>query len=125
MVMDHIPHVTVETNLTYNDARAMMLRFPHTALFQPDDSIVAFPSFYDHNPLTACGWFGRLSAKDNSPIALPFPPHMSIHYFQQDSEYTPEKYNKSINSLGSLVCSLYIADTTATIPKEWKLLNVQ
>lgn len=105
--MNHIPHITVCTNMERIDPVILS-----TSIFKVRDFsyLKKFPKMYKKDPLDASGFYCKIDG-----IFTNHTPHMSVSYSHDDliiGLVPPE----------TLECSLHFADTQSDKPHEWYLL---
>ena len=98
--MDHIPHVTIATN---------MMHIPNQILSTDVYFITKFSdlSTIDSN---ACGYYCEIPN-----LTLNHTPHLTLWYAEEPRYY----FNKPVKEIA---CELRVADTRSSNPKDWKLL---
>lgn len=118
--IQHIPHITLETNLCLRDAYHIYHNASPDIVIKLQDKFVKFPSFYENDPMISYGWFVNIVRMTRRK--LNWVPHMTLRYLQK----TTNNYNdKSILSEGlcppsnEIKCKVMIADTRSNQPIDW------
>jgi hypothetical protein len=103
----HVPHVTLQSNLTKEEAIALFEKSAKTATIRLESDLVVFPTMYEVDPLKAAGWYA-------TGIDTPHRPHMSVRYWTD----LPVDLTPCGNPPDVVECFLAIADTQLS-PSEW------
>lgn len=115
----HIPHITLETNLSLKDAFHIYHNNTNKKiLVKFKENFVKFPSFYPHDPLMYFGWYVEVLRM--SGRKLNWSPHMSVRYLPRTNT------SQSVGSfqpppMGPVECFMTIADTRSGVPTEWHI----
>jgi hypothetical protein len=107
----HIPHVTLQSNLTKEEAEALFEKSAKTATIQLDADVSIFPTMYAHDPLKAVGWYA-------TGIDTPHRPHMSVSYYDELPKWVGIEGGDPPFEMN---CFLAVADTQPSNPSEWYL----
>lgn len=109
--MEHIPHITVATNIDTDISSAILNNNIYTI---SDFSIASnFDKMYKNDPLNGYGFFCKINEIKTNHV-----PHMTLFY------------NKLINNINpppppnELKCKLYIADTRNLDYRLWTAKNL-
>ena len=104
--MNHIPHITVCTNMEKIDSKILT---DEIFIVKDFSNLKTFPKMYQNDPLNASGFYCKING-----LRTAHTPHMTIAY----------NYNYSIThtSPDSLSCLLFFADTRSLNCEEWVLL---
>ena len=117
----HIPHVTLETNLSLRDAFHIYHNQKGACpdiTIELDGSFVKFPSYYPNDPMQYYGWDARIVEMKRPK--LKWKPHISV-------VYTPRNSQIAVNQAmpqppqGKIQCFLVIADTRSSRPADWHM----
>lgn len=119
--MTHIPHVTIETNLVtlenaYDVYDKHVKTYPVVKISFMNE-LVKFPSFYQHDPLQAYGWYVRVVRP--TLFIKNWNPHMSLRYQTREKE---SNHIENALTPTDLTCFLAIADTFSDNPCEWRII---
>ena len=120
--IQHIPHVTIATNLaSITQAEHVYLSLPTIAnIIITSTSPELFPSMYANDPLKALGWFVEFDPQSNVP-SIRHTPHISTLYFTSvQPPYPPLRQCAPIQ--GYMRCNKFIADTRSGDPSQWCLV---
>lgn len=118
----HIPHVTLETNLSLRDAYHIYHNASKMIKIKFQNKYVKFPSFYESDPLMAYGWYVDIDTMIRRK--LNWTPHMTLRYAPRlniNNTYQ-DKVNISESFLpptGHTECNIVIADTRSGNPSDW------
>jgi len=118
----HIPHITLETNLSLKDAYHIYHNACQKISVKVKPEIVKFPSFYHHDPMISYGWY--VDILNMTKRKLNWTPHMTITYLPRSNKttsMTDANILASHHPLGPLECFATIADTRSGLPEEWSI----
>jgi hypothetical protein len=110
----HIPHITVKTNLTLEDAEDFLLEcksWEDTATISGKAYVL--PNFYDHDPLKGWGFPAQLTNTKTEHTQ-----HLTVMYSPTEIKSCPNVYVDEF-----LPVKLRIANTTSENPREWSLVT--
>ena len=130
----HIPHITLETNLTLRDAYHIYHNASKSIRVKFQNNYVKFPSFYENDPLMSYGWYVDIITMARRK--LNWTPHMTLRYVSRrdnntykDKVILSENLKLSTEIKNELDCDIMIADTRSGCPQEWhtrhKYFNVK
>lgn len=113
--IQHIPHITFATNLTYDQALVLFNSSIHKAIFvRFISSIEKFPSMYENDPLRACGWYVETIAPKS--FQTPHRLHMSVNYGDTTSS--------QVDIPKPVLCHIALVDTLSSDPVNWRILDM-
>ncbi len=122
----HIPHITLETNLSIRDAFHIYHNACSKIKITFQHNYVKFPSLYHHDPMISYGWF--VNVEQMTRRKLNWTPHMTLRYISRQSETVNNIYIQSqilsenhIPPTAPSECFVVIADTRSGIPEEWHM----
>ena len=114
--MNHIPHITIKTLLSYDEALKLFKNYDNKYKVNFKDNIYDFKNLsYHHEPkneFPASGYFCKIEN-----LELEHKPHMTIHYKYNDKVI----YNKSPNNIEGTV---FIVNTISDNPEEWNIITI-
>lgn len=118
----HIPHITLETNLSLKDAFHIYHNACNKIVIKFKDNFVKFPSFYHHDPLVYYGWY--VDVLQMTGRKLNWSPHMTVQYLPRTtslhSSNEQQVCRRMISPpLGPIECFTVIADTRSGVPTDW------
>lgn len=118
----HIPHVTLETNLSLRDAYHIFHNASKTIKIRFQNKYIKFPSFYDSDPLMSYGW--NVDVVTMARRKLNWTPHMTLRYTPRTNKHNTyqDKVILAENYLppeGQTECYIVIADTRNGNPQNW------
>lgn len=132
--ISHIPHITLETNLSLRDAYHIYHNASKSIKVKFQDKYIKFPAFYDNDPLVSYGWY--VDIIEMTRRKLKWTPHMTLRYISRknyhsykDKVVLSEELMPATEPGDSIECDIVIADTRSGCPKEWhtryKYFNVK
>jgi hypothetical protein len=121
--ISHIPHITLDTNLTFDNAVSVFLdsRYEQHKTFIVTSDLVMFPSLYEHNPLSAYGVWMRESDGCISTKKPHWKPHMSFKYFNCNTKESTDNL-ESISIGKNIKCYKTLVNTVSNIPDDWYII---
>jgi hypothetical protein len=104
--MNHIPHITVCTNMENIDSKILT-----DEIFMVKDfsNLKKFPKMYTNDPLIAMGFYCKIN-----DLWTNHTPHMTLIY--------DHNHIIQFNPPDTLSCSLFFADTRSSNCEDWVLL---
>ena len=106
----HIPHITVKTNLTFEEAEDFLFDcITWEDIVDISGKAYVLPTYYDNDPLKGWGFPAQLRKIKSDHVQ-----HLTIKYSTAEIQSCPDK---EINI--SLPVHLRIVDTTSENPSEW------
>lgn len=127
--LQHIPHVTVATNMNFSEAAMMMQRMPQRVMFQANDPLTYFPSLYGTNTLHGFGFYGSLwdiSDDTFATVELKWQPRIALQYFNDPHHHGDKHMCSDVLPVLQFAlrypveCEKCIANTLSFDPTEWK-----
>lgn len=121
--ISHIPHITLETNLSLRDAYHIYHNAIDNIVIEFQNKYVKFPSLYDHDPLISYGWY--VDVIKMTRRKLNWTPHLTLRYAERTTKNNSTYIDKAVLSenhippKGSIECDIIIADTRGVCPEEW------
>ncbi len=122
--ISHIPHITLETNLSLRDAYHVYHNANKSIRVKFQDKYVKFPSFYENDPLMSYGWYVDIIGMTRRK--LNWTPHMTLRYVSRKNNNTykdkvilSENLKLSTEIDNDFECDIMIADTRSGVPQEW------
>lgn len=125
--MKHIPHITLEANLSLRDAfhiyhHQNSVAGQITVKFD-DPKFITFPSYYENDPLLYCGW--RVHVIEMKHRKPKWCPHMSVIYKKRTDTMIKDCSHMDVDPpQGNYSCFLAIADTRNANPANWHIRNM-
>jgi hypothetical protein len=110
----HIPHITLETNLSLMDAYLIYNNACNKVKVKFQGKFVRFPSLYSHDPMVSYGWYVDVTQMSNRK--LNWTPHMTLRYLpRKDNTFIDDNVMLSAHNhippFTEIECFLTIADT--------------
>ena len=123
----HIPHITLETNLSVKDAFHIYHNACKKIIVKFKDAFVKFPSFYHHDPMMYYGWY--VEVLQMSGRKLNWSPHLTVSYLPRNknnmlahSQHSQHPQHPSQSPpMGPVECFIAIADTRSGVPTDWHI----
>lgn len=119
--ISHIPHITLETNLSLKDAYHIYHNACQTISVKVKPEFVKFPSFYHHDPMISYGWY--VDIQHMTKRKLNWTPHMTATYVPRTSKTNDANIITCQPPTEPLECFATIADTRSGLPEEWSIDN--
>lgn len=115
----HIPHITLETNLSLKDAFHIHHNACKNIVVKFKEDFVKFPSFYNHDPMMYYGWY--VEVLQMSGRKLNWSPHMTVRYHPRNKNNNVVSTPSQPPPMGPVECFMTIADTRSGVPAEWHI----
>lgn len=121
----HIPHITLDTNLSLRDAFHIYHNACKKIVFKFNQTpVVKFPSLYNNNdPMIYYGW--NVDIIQMTGRKLNWTPHMTLAYLPRNGDMRVQEArllnNTQMPPLGPIECFATIADTRSGLPEEWHM----
>ena len=104
--MNHIPHITVCTNMEKIDSKILT---DEIFIVNNFSNLKKFPKMYQNDPLNASGFYCKIHG-----LRTTHTPHMTLAY--------DHNYNITHSPPDSFSCLLFFADTRTLDYTKWELL---
>lgn len=116
--IQHIPHITLETNLILRDAFHIYRNAAINVEITYMPQMIKFAQCYEHDPLQGFGWNVYVPVMKNRKPN--WKPHMSVKYFKRGENYSRVDWECKA-PLDKVKCFIVIADTRSIEPSEWSI----
>lgn len=116
----HIPHITLETNLSIKDAFHIYHNHASKKIIMKfKEDFVKFPSFYQHDPMMYYGWYVDILQMTGRKVN--WSPHMTVCYIPRNRTNNVIVAPHQPPPMGPIECFMTIADTRSGVPSDWHI----